>query len=225
MTDPKKPQPTKQAAPIEDDEFEADKIITNMDIDEFSELVEKGDSVLPKKVAPGIDELYSQENLEKFLMGEITWGQLQGMTMEEAYAIAGFGYGLYQEGKFHDAQTIFEGLVLANPYDSYFHNVLGAVYQQLDKDEEAGQEYTLAIDLDKENLHAYVNRGELLLQNGDFDKALDDLQVAIELDPKGHDQASIRARALVEATANAIAALQKALKEQSKKDTKTQKKG
>ncbi len=72
--------------------------------------------------------------------------------------------------------------------------------------------------MDDESLHAYVNRGELLLQNGEFDRALDDLKRAIELDPDNADPASVRARALAMATANAI-------KEQKKVAQKLQDEG
>jgi type III secretion system low calcium response chaperone LcrH/SycD len=196
MAEPKKPAADEDDAPV-------------YDLDELDEKIEKGEIELPRQKAMDIEEAYTPENLEKFILGEITWAQLQGMTMDEAYNIAEYAYGLYQEGKYHDARTVFEGLVICNPYDAYFHNMLGAVYQQLDMKEEAAEEYTIAIELDGDNLHAHVNRGELLLQNGEFDKALDDLKKAIELDPDGRDAAGVRARALAMATANAMEALQK----------------
>ncbi len=193
MADPKKPE---EEAPV-------------FDLDELDEKIEKGEVELPRQKFATVEDTYTPENLEKFILGDITWAQLQGMTMDEAYNIAEYAYGLYQEGKYHDARTVFEGLVICNPYDAYFHNMLGAVYQQLDMKDEAAEEYTLAIELDSDNLHARVNRGELLLQNGEFDRALDDLKKAIELDPDGRDAAGVRARALAMATANAMEALQK----------------
>ncbi len=40
---------------------------------------------------------------------------------------------LEQQGvKIDDSRQVWEGLVFSNPYDPYFHNMLGAVYQQLD---------------------------------------------------------------------------------------------
>lgn len=198
MAEPKEPAATKDG-------------IAALDLDELDEKIEKGEIELPSRKEPDIEDTYTPENVEKFILGEITWAQLQGMTMDEAYNIAEYGYGLYQEGKYHDARTVFEGLVICNPYDAYFHNMLGAIYQQLDMKEEASEEYTIAIELDGDNLHAHVNRGELLLQNGEFDKALDDLKAAIELDPEGRDAAGVRARALAMATANAMEALQKVI--------------
>ena len=101
--------------------------------------------------------------------------------------------------------------------------MIGAVYQRLDMKDEALDCYTHAIELDDENLHAWVNRGELLLQNGDFDKALDDLKRAIGLDPNGKEAAGLRARALAMATANAMEALQKVMAGAAKGATAGQK--
>ncbi|MBI5509372.1 MAG: tetratricopeptide repeat protein [Deltaproteobacteria bacterium] len=188
-----------------------DQALKKIDIDEMQRMIDKGEVELPTSTPPTIEDTYTAANIEKFILGEITWAQLQGITMEQAYAIAEFGYGLYKEGKFHDAQKVFEGLVICNPYDSYFHNMLGAVYQQLDMKDEALESYSNAVELDSDNLHAFVNRGELLLQNGDFDKALDDLRHAIGLDPDGKEAAGLRARALATATANAMEAIQKVM--------------
>ena len=170
--------------------------------EQLLEMVEKGE------IEPDfIDEppnTMTEENWEKFVMGDITWAQLEGMTMEEAYAIADLGYTFYEQGKYDDAQTLFEGLVISNPYDGYFHTMLGAIYAKKDMHEEAAEEYSIAIELDPENISAYVNRGELLLQHGEFEYAMDDLKAAIELDPNGEDPSGIRARALAAATAAII---------------------
>jgi Flp pilus assembly protein TadD len=124
--------------------------------------------------------------------------------MEEAYAFAELAYTLFEQGRYNDAQTIFEGLVISNPYDAYFHAMLGAIYARKDMQEEAAEEYSIAIELDQENISAYVNRAEILLQHGEFEIAMDDLQKAIKLDPKGEDPAGLRARALAGATAAII---------------------
>jgi tetratricopeptide (TPR) repeat protein len=77
--------------------------------------------------------------------------------------------------------------------------MLGAIYQNLDMRDEAIEQYSIAIDLDKEQLHAYVNRGEMLLQNGQIDLALKDLDRATELDKDGAETAGARAHALAKA--------------------------
>jgi Flp pilus assembly protein TadD len=186
-----------------------DKKFQHLSDDEFMDALESGDVQPPRLKRAGVDDLLTLERLEKFLMGEITWAQLQGLTVDEAYSIAEFGYSLFQEGRYHDARAIFEGLVVANPYDAYFRCMLGAVYQQLDRVEEAMDEYSTAIELDGEQLHAYVNRGELRMKRGDFSAAMDDLKRAVELDPDGRDEAGVRARALADATLRALAEIEK----------------
>jgi tetratricopeptide (TPR) repeat protein len=150
------------------------------------------------------DTPFTQDNFKKFVLGEMTWSQLQGMTMEEAYAFAEMAFTLFEQGKYDDAQTIFEGLVISNPYDAYFHAMLGAIYARKDMQEEAAEEYSIAIELDPENISAYVNRAEILLQHGEFEIAMEDLRAAIKLDPEGEDPAGLRARALAGATAAII---------------------
>ena len=134
----------------------------------------------------------------------MTWGQLHGITMEEAYAMAELGYQQFEQGRYDEAQSIFEGLVITNPYDGYFHSMLGAIYARKDMQEEAAEEYTIALELDPENIAAYVNRAEILLQHGEFEIAMEDLRNAIKLDAKGEDPSGLRARALAGATAAII---------------------
>lgn len=173
----------------------ADDIITAVERGELE--VEYADEKTP------LDN-FTPENFHKFLLGEITWAQLEGMTMEQAYGIAEFGYTMYTQGRYKEARTLFEGLVIGNPYDPYFHAMLGAIYSRTDMHEEATQEFSIAIELDPKDINSYVNRGELLLQHGEFEYAMEDLRAAIDLDPEGKNPASLRAQALASATAAAI---------------------
>ncbi len=183
---------------------ELDKEIEGLTADDVVKAVEKGEIEVEYVDPPNPIENFTEENFKKFLFGKITWAQLEGMTMEQAYAIAEFGYTMYQQGRYKDARTLFEGLVIGNPYDPYFHAMLGAIYTKLDLHEEAAQEFSIAIELDPEDINSYVNRGELLLQHGEFEYAMEDLKAAIDLDPDGKNPASLRARALAAATAAAI---------------------
>lgn len=166
------------------------------------EMAKKGE--IPVEYTDTYPTTFTQENLEKFVMGEITWAELEGMSMEEAYAIADLGYTLFEQGRYDDSQTVFEGLVIGNPYDAYFHTMLGAIYAKKNMHEEAAEEYSIAIELDPKNISALVNRGELLLQHGEFEYAMEDLKKAIDLDPKAENPSGIRARALAAATAAII---------------------
>ncbi|MBK8014539.1 MAG: tetratricopeptide repeat protein [Deltaproteobacteria bacterium] len=183
---------------------EIDAEVENMTAEDVLKAVERGELEIEYVDPPNPLDNFTEENFKKFLTGKITWAQLEGMTMEQAYAIAEFGYTMYQQGRYKDARTLFEGLVIGNPYDPYFHAMLGAIYTKMDLHEEAAQEFSIAIDLDPEDINSYVNRGELLLQHGEFEYAMEDLKAAIDLDPEGKNPASLRARALAAATAAAI---------------------
>ncbi len=151
-----------------------------------------------------LQNTFTQENLTKFVLGQITWAELTGLTMQDAYSFAEVAYNLFEQGKYDQAQTIVEGLVISNPYDGYFHSLLGSIYGRKGMHEEAQEEYSIAIELDDKNLAAHVNRAEILLQSGEIIKALEDLKRAVELDPKGEKPFGIRARALAQATASVL---------------------
>jgi len=149
-------------------------------------------------------DTFSPDRVEKFIMGEVTLGQLYGITIEEAYSIAEIGYTMLEQGRLKDAQTVYQGLVLANPYDAYFHAVLGTIYQKLGMIDGAIEEYTLALGLDPSNVEAYVNRGELMIQKGNFAQAAIDFKSAIDLDPDCENPVANRARALAAIVAAAL---------------------
>ena len=165
-----------------------------------------------EKRDPTLLETFSPDRVEKFIMGELTLGQLYGITIEEAYSIAEMGYTMMEQGRLKNAQTVFEGLVISNPYDGYFHAVLGSIYQKQGLVDGAIEEYTLALGLDPANVEAYVNRGELLIGKGNFAQAAADFKKAIELDPTGENPVANRARALASVVA---AALSKSISERS----------
>jgi tetratricopeptide (TPR) repeat protein len=158
----------------------------------------------PLDRSPDLPDIFTPDRFEKFIMGEITLGQLYGITIEEAYSMAELGYNLYEQGRWKDAQTVFQGLVISNPYDGYFHTMLGAVYQKLNFIDGAIEEYSIALGLDPSSVDAYVNRGELLIQKGSFEQAAQDFRHAIELDPDGANRSANRARALASAIAAAL---------------------
>lgn len=147
----------------------------------------------------------TKENLERFIKGEITWAQANGLTMEQVYSFAEFGYNLFEQGRYEDARKIFEGLIVLNPYDGYFHSVLGSIFARQGLDQAALKEYTTSLELDPNNAQVHVNRAELYLKSGQFEEAMTDLKQAVSVDPIGHNVPAIaRARALAAATAALI---------------------
>lgn len=152
----------------------------------------------------GSGQTLTPENLEKFILGEMTWAQVQGVSMEQCYAFAEFGYNLFEQGKYEEAQKVFEGLVVLNPYDAYFHAVLGSIFARQNRADEAIKEFSVAAQIDPTNAQVLVNRAELYLRKGQFEGAMGDLQKAIAIDPKSEEPAVGRARTLAAATAGLI---------------------
>jgi Flp pilus assembly protein TadD len=136
--------------------------------------------------------------LKAFARGEATWAEVEGMTFEEARAIAQVGCELAASGRLEEARIIFEGLVEGNPKDSGSRAALGTVYQKLGRLEDAVAEYSAALAEDPRNPVALANRGELRLRVGDR-QGFGDLAQAVESDPRGDTAAGRRAKGLVKA--------------------------
>lgn len=138
------------------------------------------------------------QRLKAFARGEATWAEVEGMTFEEAKAIAQVGCDLAAAGRLEEARILFEGLVEGNPKDSAARAALGTVYQKLGRLEEAIAEYSLALEREPANPVALANRGELYLRKGER-QGFTDLAHAVEADPHGETVAGRRAKALVRA--------------------------
>ncbi|MFP2911807.1 tetratricopeptide repeat protein [Pyxidicoccus sp. 3LFB2] len=136
--------------------------------------------------------------LKAFARGEATWAEVEGMTFEEAKAIAQVGCDLAAAGRLEEARILFEGLVEGNPKDTAARSALGTVYQKLGRLEDAVAEYSAALEREPGNPVALANRGELYLRKGDR-QGFTDLANAVEADPHGETAGGRRARALVKA--------------------------
>lgn len=142
----------------------------------------------------------SQAKLKAFARGELTWAQVEGMTFEEAKAIAQVGCELAASGRLEEARVLFEGLVEGNPLDTAARAALGTVYQKLGRTREALAAYNTVLERDPKNPVALGNRGELHLKQGNR-QGFNDLALAVEADPEGLTAAGRRAKALVKAIA------------------------
>lgn len=93
-----------------------------------------------------------------------------------------------QQGKYEDAvEKINKSIELKNDWEiSYFYRAVA--YQVLEKFDEAILDYTKSIQLNNKMTDAYYNRAKILLsrkdiENPDLNKAISDLEKALELDP------------------------------------------
>ena len=144
------------------------------------------------------------DDIRKFVRGEITLAQLEGLSRDQLYDFAEMGYTMFKSGKLDDACKVFEGLVTYNPYDGYFHSALGAIYQKQKRYEDAIRQYNLALKFNPHDTCSLTNRGETFLTLGRLQEAADDFKKAIDNDPDEKDPWSMRSRALVIAVTNAL---------------------
>lgn len=128
-------------------------------------------------------------------MGQITLGDLEGISKAQQYEMAKVGYAALVGGKLDTAKTVFEGLLALDPFDVYFLSALGSVAQQRNELEEAERRYSRALEINPYSPFALAHRGEVRLMQGKLEAAVDDLLRAIEEDPAGRDPGVQRARA------------------------------
>jgi Tfp pilus assembly protein PilF len=147
---------------------------------------------------------YDRQLLNEFVLGNITLGELEGIGKDVQYQIAERGYKLLNAGKLKDAEKIFKGLITLDPFDSYFHTVLGSIHQRQDMKDEAIEEYSRALKVNPFNSTALANRGEIFFQQGRVLEATQDFQAAIENDPECKEPATLRCRVLSMALAKTI---------------------
>jgi tetratricopeptide (TPR) repeat protein len=122
--------------------------------------------------------------------------------LEAALLLSGFSF--YQQGRLLDAKNIFEGLALLDTKNPYVHGILGSVYQQEGKEQDAILSYSTAISLFEKDVNSLVNRGEVFLRLGKFQQAAKDFASAIRFDPDSKNPAANRARLLILMTQDAL---------------------
>ncbi|MFW6369179.1 MAG: hypothetical protein ACOC0J_01195, partial [Myxococcota bacterium] len=131
--------------------------------------------------------------LRRFIKGEITFAQLEGMSADDALRLAESGHALFRSGRLKEARTIFEGLAAVNPLDPYPHQVLGAVCEREEESEEALRHYDVCLSLHSDNAWVLARRGELRISSGDLRGGVEDLSRACELDPEAKSMSTARA--------------------------------
>ena len=142
---------------------------------------------------------WSPHLLRAFMMGDATLADLEGVSSKSLYEIAEIGYFYLEQGRVEVAKTIFAGLNMLDPLDSYFWTALGAIAQRLGSLDEADAHYTEAVQTNATNVTAFANRGDVRLQLQRFQEGIADLERAFELDPRRQDPSAPRTRLLLEA--------------------------
>jgi len=132
--------------------------------------------------------------LRRFVRGELTFAQLEGLGEREARKLAHMGHELFRRGRLHDARILFEGMCALNPLDAYPHQILGAIAERESRREEAEQHYDLCLRLKVRNPWVLARRGELRLLRDAVGEGIVDLERALDLAPP---EATYRERAAV----------------------------
>lgn len=137
--------------------------------------------------------------VRRFLRGEITFAQLEGLTAEEAGRVAAVGHALFRRGRLAEAATVFEGLAAVNPLDPYPHQLLGAVAEREGRAADARKHYDVSLSLRPGDAWVLARRGELKIRAGDPGGGAEDLANACDADPNGAVPTTARARLILQA--------------------------
>lgn len=180
-------------------------------IDDLTKQLEEQISKLP---ADKLAE--AQKQAKQFLEGDVKWADLAGWTPEKLHEAAKEGYRLYDTGQYGQAEVIFKGLSVLDPDNFYYHQMLGACFQQLKKNPEAVVEYSIAIELKPNDVTSLTNRGEVYYNLQLWDLAEQDFDAAIRLDPQEEDRWANRARILKKKVQGLKAAGTRVAEEKSK---------
>lgn len=157
-----------------------------------------GDQKEPTGPTPGWEKiLYSQDRINQFANGELSGRELHALTGPQMLYIAVQGFRMFEEGKLEQARLLFVALCQLDPKEAYYRTALGAVLIQMDDIEGATANLTQAIELNPDELAAYVNRGECYLRDGKIAEAAEDFSMAVQLEKKLPPE-DVQTRALVQ---------------------------
>ena len=193
MTEKKSGKPSRRRIQVGGEEVTGEKQPKDMSFAEIFRL----DKPEPEGEQPPEGKTYHEQHIAKFLMGQMTLGDLEGITKQQQYEIAEIGHAYLTSGKLDEAKKVFEGLMALDPFDAYFHMALASIAQQKDDLVEAEKRYSRALEINPFSASAHANRGEIRVMAGRLEDGAGDLVKAIQLDPEGKEPATIRAKATV----------------------------
>jgi tetratricopeptide (TPR) repeat protein len=136
-----------------------------------------------------------------WVSGSIPLGAAAGWAADEIRLVAELGFALAQNGRNHEAITIFEGLNTLAPATPYFQAALGSLWLRENHPARALVHINAAIAENPDDLMSFVNRGEAYLRLERYEEARRDLEVVLESDKPGagnglQQQYYVRAAAL-----------------------------
>lgn len=137
-----------------------------------------------------------REKIKKFLKGELSWAEVQGMPKRVVREVSKLGYLKFKQGNYTQAEILFKGLALIDHNNYYYRVALGATYQKQKLYDQALEEYTKVLMLNDQEKTALTNRGECYLKLKNYAEALNDFNRVVKLDPEEKNPWANRARLL-----------------------------
>lgn len=137
------------------------------------------------------------ELLYRFLSDKVSLAELKGMKKSDLIRLAEAGHVKFRHGRLDEAEKIFQGLIVLDHRNAYYHAMMGAVHQKKQRPVEAIAEYSVALKVHPKDVSTLVNRGEIYLRHKNYRKAAEDFRSAILYDPIGANLWANRARSLV----------------------------
>lgn len=138
---------------------------------------------------------------QEWINGGVSLGAAAGWTADEIRLVSELGFALAEQGRNHEAITIFEGLIALAPATTYFEAALGALWLRENNPARALPHLNSALAADPSDLTARVNRGEVFLRLENYEGAKIDLDFVLKqkIKPENKrliEQSLTRARAL-----------------------------
>lgn len=139
---------------------------------------------------------------QEWISGGVSLGAAAGWTADEIRLVSELGFALAEQGRNHEAITIFDGLIALAPATVYFETALGALWLRENNPARALPHLNNALASDPHNILTRVNRGEVFLRMENYEAARIDLEFVLNQKKNSADsnllnQCFTRARALL----------------------------
>ena len=137
--------------------------------------------------------------IEAVVRGHKTLGELAGVSKQRQFEMAATGLKLLKDGLVDKATEIFQGLEALDPFDAYVQVCLGTIAAEDNDFANAEARFTRALSFNPYSVPALASRGEVRLRQGKVKEGRADLEAAVREDPKGKQETTARAKALLAA--------------------------
>ncbi|HQU86564.1 MAG TPA: hypothetical protein PKY59_25760 [Pyrinomonadaceae bacterium] len=125
---------------------------------------------------------------QEWINGAVSLGAAAGWTADEIRLVSELGFALAEQGRNHEAITIFEGLIALAPATAYFEAALGALWLRENNPARALPHLNAALAADPNDIPARVNRGEVFILLENYEGARIDLNYVLTQKLKPENQ-------------------------------------